>query len=182
MSSKLNRWRSGVSARAVMIATGAKYRENWLRRESFTVWKVLESITVQSFIEELQLCKDEEVSVVGGGNLAGQAAGVFWLKAQSSMFSVVVRSDGLADTMSRYLIRRIEETPNITVLPHTWKLSRSMAPNTLGVVTWRNGQSGETIEKSIAHLFVMTGAIPGTPRGWRAVSCWMCKRIHQDRF
>ncbi|MGA9888907.1 MAG: NAD(P)/FAD-dependent oxidoreductase, partial [Candidatus Acidiferrales bacterium] len=72
-----------------------------------------------------------------------------------------VRSDGLADTMSRYLIRRIEETPNITVLPHTEIVALDGAEH-LGRVTWRNGQSGETIEKSIAHLFVMTGAIPNT--------------------
>ncbi|PYT69129.1 MAG: hypothetical protein DMG39_19350 [Acidobacteria bacterium] len=66
---------------------------------------------------EAQLCKDEEVIVVGGGNSAGQAA--VFLAATAKHVFVVVRSDGLTDTMSRYLIRRIEETPNITVLPHT---------------------------------------------------------------
>ena len=63
--------------------------------------------------------------------------------------------------MSRYLIRRIEETPNITVLPHTEIVALDGTEH-LARVSWRNGQSGKTIEKSIAHLFVMTGAVPNT--------------------
>ena len=145
-----------VPARAVVIATGAKYRklavENLPRFEGVGVYYGA------TFIEA-QLCKDEEVIVVGGGNSAGQAA-VFLAESAKHVF-VVVRSDGLADTMSRYLIRRIEETPNITVLPHTEIVALDGAEH-LGRVSWRNGQSGKTIEKSIAHLFVMTGAIPNT--------------------
>lgn len=145
-----------VPARAVMIATGAKYRK--LAVENLSRFEGVGVYYGATFIEA-QLCKDEEVSVVGGGNSAGQAA-VFLAESAKHVF-VVVRSDGLADTMSRYLIRRIEETPNITVLPHTEIVALDGAEH-LGRVTWRNGQSGETIEKSIAHLFVMTGAIPNT--------------------
>ena len=145
-----------VLARAVVIASGAKYRKlavaNLSRFEGVGVYYGA------TFIEA-QLCKDEEVIVVGGGNSAGQAA-VFLAESAKHVF-VVVRSDGLADTMSRYLIRRIEETPNITVLPHTEIVALDGAEH-LGRVSWRNGQSGKTIEKSIAHLFVMTGAIPNT--------------------
>jgi thioredoxin reductase (NADPH) len=145
-----------VPARAVVIATGAKYRK--LAVENLSRFEGVGVYYGATFIEA-QLCKDEEVIVVGGGNSAGQAA-VFLAESAKHVF-VVVRSDGLADTMSRYLIRRIEETPNITVLPNTEIVALDGAEH-LGRVSWRNGQSGETIEKSIAHLFVMTGATPNT--------------------
>jgi len=116
-----------IPTRAVLIATGAKYRK--LAVETLSRFEGVGVYYGATFIEA-QLCKDEEVIVVGGGNSAGQAA-VFLAESAKHVF-VVVRSDGLADTMSRYLIRRIEETPNITVLPHT-EIVRSMAPNTLGV-------------------------------------------------
>jgi len=145
-----------VPARAVVIATGAKYRK--LAVENLSRFEGVGVYYGATFIEA-QLCKDEEVIVVGGGNSAGQAA-VFLAEGAKHVF-VVVRSDGLADTMSRYLIRRIEETPNITVLPHSEIVALDGAEH-LGRVSWRNGQSGKTIEKSIAHLFVMTGAIPNT--------------------
>ena len=96
-----------VPARAVMIATGAKYRK--LAVENLSRFEGVGVYYGATFIEA-QLCKDEEVIVVGGGNSAGQAA-VFLAESAKHVF-VVVRSDGLADTMSRYLIRRIEETPN----------------------------------------------------------------------
>ena len=145
-----------IPTRAVLIATGAKYRK--LAVETLSRFEGVGVYYGATFIEA-QLCKDEEVIVVGGGNSAGQAA-VFLAESAKHVF-VVVRSDGLADTMSRYLIRRIEETPNITVLPHTEIVALNGAEH-LGRVSWRNGQSGKTIEKSIAHLFVMTGAIPNT--------------------
>jgi len=145
-----------IPTRAVLIATGAKYRK--LAVETLSRFEGVGVYYGATFIEA-QLCKDEEVIVVGGGNSAGQAA-VFLAESAKHVF-VVVRSDGLADTMSRYLIRRIEETPNITVLPHTEIVALDGAEH-LGRVSWRNGHSGKTIEKSIAHLFVMTGAIPNT--------------------
>ena len=145
-----------VPARAVVIATGAKYRK--LALENLPRFEGVGVYYGATFIEA-QLCKDQEVIVVGGGNSAGQAA-VFLAESAKQVF-VVVRSDGLVDTMSRYLIRRIEETPNITVLPHTEIVALNGTEH-LGRVSWRNGQSGKTIEKSIAHLFVMTGAVPNT--------------------
>ena len=108
---------------------------------------------------EAQLCKGEDVIVVGGGNSAGQAA-VFLAESSKHVF-VVVRSDGLADTMSRYLIRRIEETPNIYLVPHT-EIIACEGSDRIEHVTWRNKQSGKTEEKRIAHIFVMTGAVPNT--------------------
>ena len=84
-----------------------------------------------------------------------------FLAATAKHVFVVVRSDGLTDTMSRYLIRRIEETPNITVLPHTEVVDLD-GTQYLGCVSWRNEQTGKTTKKSIGHLVVMTGAVPNT--------------------
>ena len=66
---------------------------------------------------EAQVCGGEEVIVVGGGNSAGQAA--VFLAHTASRVHILVRSGGLAESMSRYLIRRIEETPAIVLRPHT---------------------------------------------------------------
>ena len=66
---------------------------------------------------EAQLCSGEEVIVIGGGNAAGQAA--IFLAQSTKRVHMLVRSSGLEDNMSRYLIRRIEDTPVIVVHPHT---------------------------------------------------------------
>jgi len=147
---------SRIPARAIVIATGARYRklalENLARFEGAGVYYGA------TFIEA-QLCSGEEVVVVGGGNAAGQAA-VFLSESTKHVY-VLVRSAGLADTMSRYLIRRIEETPAITLLPHT-EIVALEGGDHLQRLTWRNNQTGETEEKDIAHVFVMTGAVPNT--------------------
>ncbi|MEP7354100.1 MAG: FAD-dependent oxidoreductase [Acidobacteriota bacterium] len=145
-----------IAARAIVIASGAKYRklavENLSRFEGVGVYYGATCL-------EAQLCKDEEAIIVGGGNSAGQAA-VFLAQSAKHVF-IVVRSDGLKDSMSRYLIRRIEETPNITLLPHT-EIVGIDGTEHLGRVTWRNKQNGEIEQKNIAHVFVMTGAVPST--------------------
>ena len=105
------------------------------------------------------MCSGEEVIVAGGGNSAGQAA-VFLAAREARLYP---RQAGLADTMSKYLIRRIEETPNITLLPRT-EVTELNGNGRLERVTWQNKQTGETENKSIAHVFVMTGAEPNT--GW----------------
>jgi thioredoxin reductase (NADPH) len=106
---------------------------------------------------ESRLCKDEEVIVVGGGNSAGQAA--VFLAGGCRHVHVLVRSDGLADSMSRYLVRRIEESPNITLHTRT-QVSALEGGKRLERVTWRNGAGAETRE--IGHVFLMTGAVPNT--------------------
>jgi thioredoxin reductase (NADPH) len=108
---------------------------------------------------EAQVCNGEDVIVVGGGNSAGQAA-VFLAESTKHVY-IVVRGSGLIDTMSKYLIRRIEETPNITVLAHT-ELVGLEGVDHLERVTVRNTQTGKTEEKNVAHVFVMTGANPNT--------------------
>jgi len=105
------------------------------------------------------LCGGEEVIVVGGGNSAGQAA-VFLAQTTRRVY-MLVRSDGLAKTMSRYLIRRIEETPNIEL--HTRTEVVALEGNDhLERVSWRNNKTGQTEPHNIAHLFSMTGAVPNS--------------------
>jgi thioredoxin reductase (NADPH) len=145
-----------ISARAVVIASGAKYRK--LAVENLSRFEGVGLYYGATFLEA-QLCRDAEVIIVGGGNSAGQAA--VFLAESAKHVSVMVRSDGLKDSMSRYLVRRIEETPNITVLPHTEIVGLDGTEH-LERVTWRNNQGGETQQKNIAHVFVMTGAVPST--------------------
>jgi thioredoxin reductase (NADPH) len=108
-------------------------------------------------VEEL-LCAGEEVIVVGGGNSAGQAA--VFLATRARHVHMLVRSSGLADTMSRYLIRRIEDNPNITLRTRTEVTALEGGDRLEGVV-WR-GPDGAVERRPIAHVFMMTGAVPNT--------------------
>ena len=83
---------------------------------------------------------------------------------------VLVRSDGLVKTMSRYLIRRIEETPNIELHTNTEVIALE-GHDHLERVTWRNNQSGDTESRNIAHLFSMTGAEPNSAWLRGCVAC-----------
>ena len=117
---------------------------------------------------EAQLCVGEGVIVVGGGNSSGQAA-VFLAQTTSRVY-MLVRSDGLAKTMSRYLIRRIEETPNIELHTNTEVVALE-GNDHLERVTWRNNQTGQTESHNIAHLFSMTGAVPNSAWLGGCVAC-----------
>jgi thioredoxin reductase (NADPH) len=110
---------------------------------------------------EAQLCAGEEIVIIGGGNSAGQAA--VFLAQTAKRVNLLVRSGGLADNMSRYLIRRIEESPNIVLRTHTEVVAVEGGDH-LETVSWRNSQTGSTETQAIRHVFVMTGALPGT--GW----------------
>ena len=144
-----------ISTHTVLIATGAQYRklplENLSRFEGAGVYHGA------TFVEA-QLCGGEEVIVVGGGNSAGQAA-VFLAQTAKRVY-MLVRSSGLAATMSRYLIRRIENSPTITLLPQTQIVAIEGKGNHLDSVYWRNSQKGQTEKHEIRHVFVMTGADP----------------------
>jgi thioredoxin reductase (NADPH) len=108
---------------------------------------------------EAQLCKGEDVIVVGGGNSAGQAA-MFLSKIAKHVY-MLVRASGLADTMSEYLIRRIEDCREITLLVRTEIVGLDGSRN-LESVAWRNRDTGETETRPIRHIFSMTGANPNT--------------------
>ena len=145
-----------ISARTVVIATGAQYRrlpiENLSRFEGAGVY-------YGATFVEAQLCRGEEVIVVGGGNSAGQAA--VFLAQTTKRVHMLVRSTGLAESMSRYLIRRIEKSPTIVFQPQT-EIVAVEGDDHLDSVHWRNGQTGQNQQHRIRHVFVMTGADPNT--------------------
>jgi thioredoxin reductase (NADPH) len=146
-----------VQARAVIIATGVQYRKpdipNLRRFEGLGVYYGATQV-------EATFCEGEDVIVVGGGNSAGQAA--VFLSSHGRQVNVLVRRAGLAESMSRYLIRRIEETPNITLRTRT--IIEALEGNgRLEHVTWRDGD-GRHATVDIRHVFLMTGADPNT--GW----------------
>jgi thioredoxin reductase (NADPH) len=147
-----------IPARTVLITTGAQYRKLPLKNLSrFEGAGVYYGAT---FVER-QLCGGEEVIVVGGGNSAGQAA--VFLAQTTKRVHVLVRSASLAASMSRYLIRRIEESPNVIVRPHT-EIVALEGNHHLESVRWQNSNTGQTEMHNIRHIFVMTGADPNT--GW----------------
>jgi thioredoxin reductase (NADPH) len=145
-----------ISARAVVIASGAVYRklslDNAARFEGAGIYYGA------TFVES-QLCCNEEVIVVGGGNSAGQAA--VFLAQTSKCVHMLVRSDGLAASMSRYLIRRIEENPSIDLRTCTEVIAVE-GTNHLERVTWLDKRTGKTEKRDIRHIFVMTGAVPNS--------------------
>jgi thioredoxin reductase (NADPH) len=145
-----------VPARTIIIATGAEYRK--LSLENLSKFEGAGVYYGATFVES-QLCRDEEVIVVGGGNSAGQAA--VFLAQTARRVHLLVRSDGLAETMSRYLIRRIEQSPVIVLRPQT-EIVALEGGALLERVSWRDNQSGEVETHNIGHVFVMAGAIPNT--------------------
>jgi thioredoxin reductase (NADPH) len=144
-----------VSARTIIIATGAAYRkppcENLSRFEGTGAYYA-------ATFMEAQLCRDEEVAVVGGGNSAGQAA--VFLAQTCKRVHMLVRSNGLSETMSRYLIRRIEQNPAIVLRTHT-EVVAVEGNQHLERISWRD-QSGKIETHDVRHLFLMMGAIPST--------------------
>jgi len=145
-----------VMGRSVIIASGAQYRK--LTLEEVTKFEGA-GIYYGATNVESQLCTGEEVAIVGGGNSAGQAA--VFLSGCASHVHVLVRGKGLSDTMSQYLIVRIEESPKITLRPFT-EISALSGNGSLESITWRNNKTGETETRPIKHLFSMTGASPNT--------------------
>ena len=149
-----------VPARTVVIATGAQYRR--LALENLSQFDGAGVYYGATFVEA-QLCRGEEVVVVGGGNSAGQAA--VFLAQSAKRVHMVVRSRGLAESMSRYLIRRIEQNPAIVLRSGTEIIALEGGDH-LERVRWRDDQTGGIETHDIEHVFVMTGAVPGT--GWLA--------------
>src|SRR5262245_7431211 len=147
-----------VPARTVIIATGARYRKPALANlAQFEGAGVYYSATL---MEEAQLGDDDEVVVVGGANSAGQAA-VFLARA-SRQVPVLVRSGSLSASRSRYLVRRIEESPTIQVRTRT-EIVALEGNGHLERVLWRDG-TGEVTSHAVRHVFMMTGAEAST--GW----------------
>jgi thioredoxin reductase (NADPH) len=145
-----------LAARTVIIASGASYRKlavaDMARFEGVGVYYGATAM-------EAQLCRGEEVVVVGGGNSAGQAA--VFLAQTCRRVHMLVRGDGLADTMSRYLIRRIETSGAITLRTRT-EIVGVEGDGHLARVVCRDRNRSDTESLECRHVFVMTGAEPAT--------------------
>jgi len=145
-----------VHAKALVVASGVEYRKlplpNLAQFEGVGIYYCATRL-------EGQLCANEEVVVVGGGNSAGQAA--VFLSGIAKHVHVLVRGPGLADTMSRYLIRRIEESPSITLRTQSEVVAVEGSEH-LERLSWTDKQTGVTETRDIRHLFSMTGASPNT--------------------
>jgi thioredoxin reductase (NADPH) len=145
-----------VPARAIILATGASYRKPSI--ENLSLFENAGVYYGATFMEA-QLCRNEEVAVVGGGNSAGQAA--VFLAQSAKRVHVLVRGSGLAQSMSRYLIRRIEQNPAISLRTNT-EIVALEGSNHLDRVRWQDNQAGSIETHDIRHVFLMTGAVPGT--------------------
>ncbi|MGH7616047.1 MAG: NAD(P)/FAD-dependent oxidoreductase, partial [Gemmatimonadaceae bacterium] len=145
-----------VRARTIILATGATYRR--LALPNLAQFEGTGIYYGATFVES-QLCRGDEVVIVGGANSAGQAA--VYLAQTARRVHMLVRGDGLSDTMSRYLIRRIEQNPAITLRTRT-EIVALEGGDHLERVTWRDARTGATETHAIRHVFGMTGAVPGT--------------------
>ncbi len=145
-----------VQGRSIIVAAGAQYRKldlpNLAKFEGVGIYYGATQV-------EGQLCGGEEVAIVGGGNSAGQAA--VFLAGITKHVYLLVRRAGLAETMSRYLISRIEASPAITLETRTEVVALE-GDEHLEHIRWRNAETGKTEIHEIRHLFLMTGANPNT--------------------
>src|SRR6266853_1093300 len=149
-----------VRARSIVVASGARYRRpeiaNLDKFEGRGVWYWASPI-------EARLCAEQEVVLVGGGNSAGQAA--VFLSGYARKVHMVIRGGGLGASMSRYLIERIEATPNIELVFNTEIVALEGTEGvSLERARWRSRLSGEESTMTIRNLFLFAGAEPST--GW----------------
>jgi len=146
-----------IAARTVIIASGAQYRKPALDNISqFEGAGIYYGATPM----EAQLCVNEELMIVGGGNSAGQAA--VFLAQTAKRVHVLVRRDSLSDTMSRYLIRRIEDNPEKIEVHTRSQIVGLEGDRHLERVRWRNDGDGSERTADVRHVFMMTGAVPNT--------------------
>jgi thioredoxin reductase (NADPH) len=144
------------NARSIVIATGAQYARLPVEEaDAFTGRGVYYNATYM----EAQLCDSEEVVVVGGGNSAGQAA--VFLARTSSKVHLLVRSRKLSESMSQYLIARIEAHPRIEIHYLTQIVAVTGTAHLEGI-EWKDDSSGPAVTRPIRHVFVMAGAAPRT--------------------
>src|SRR5580693_1776285 len=147
-----------LRARAVVVASGARYRrpgiDNLDKFEGRGVWYWASPV-------EARLCADQDVVLVGGGNSAGQAA--VFLSGHARKVYMMIRGGGLGASMSRYLIERIEATPNIELMFNTEVVGLE-GSETLERVRWRSRLAPEESTLDIRNLFLFVGADPAT--GW----------------
>ena len=145
-----------VEARTIVIANGVS-------------WRKLEVVGAEALVgrgiyygaarTEALGTRGLDIFLIGGGNSAGQAA--VFLASAARRVHMLVRGPGLAETMSRYLVRRIEENPSIIVRTFT-QIVGLEGNGRLGRVRWRDDRTGEVDAHAIRHVFIMMGAVPNT--------------------
>jgi thioredoxin reductase (NADPH) len=159
-----------ASARAVVIASGALYRQ--LEVENLADF---EGASVHYWASPLErkLCGGQEIALVGAGNSAGQA--VVYLAGQAAKVWMIVRGPSLEASMSKYLIDRIAALPNVEVVVQSEVVALEGEPGALSAVRWRNRKTGEETRRELRHLFLFIGADPN--------SAWMaqCEVALDDR-
>jgi thioredoxin reductase (NADPH) len=144
------------NARSIVIATGAQYARLPVEQaEAFTGRGIYYNATHM----EAQLSDSEEVAVVGGGNSSGQAA--VFLAQTSSKVHLLVRSGKLSESMSQYLIARIEAHPRIEI-HYLTQIAAVTGTAHLESIAWKDDSLGLEVTRPIRHVFVMAGAAPRT--------------------
>jgi thioredoxin reductase (NADPH) len=145
-----------LQALSVVIASGARYRKldvpDYDRFDG-------QAIHYAATAMESDLCRGQSVVVVGGGNSAGQAA--MFLSRTVGHVHMLVRGEGLAATMSDYLVQRIESSARITLHPFS-EVTRLEGDRTLRRIGWTDRKTGEETVVDAGALFVMIGAEPNT--------------------
>jgi thioredoxin reductase (NADPH) len=146
-----------VSTRAVVIASGARYR-----RPAVESLHAFEGSSVHYWATPLEgkLCANQEIALVGAGNSAGQAA--VYLASQSAKVWMLVRGADVGASMSRYLVDRIEGHANIEVLTRAQVSGLEGRDGILEALRWRLGANGQEVRRPIRHLFLFIGAEPNT--------------------
>ncbi len=151
----------------IVVAAGVIYRKlgvaNLETYEGFGVHYAATAI-------EAELCRDDEVAVVGGGNSAGQAA--VFLSRLARHVHILIRGDSLAASMSDYLVGRIEASPKITLHRNT-EVAALHGDGFLQRVTFRNGRTGDETDRPVTNVFLMIGAAPNTD--------WLGDQVKRDR-
>ncbi len=162
-----------MRARSVVVASGARYRrpniENLASFEGRGVWYWASPI-------EARLCADQEVALVGGGNSAGQAA--VFLSGHARRVYMVIRGGGLGASMSRYLIERIEATPNIELLFNTEVTGlEGSHDGSLARVRWKSRLGGDESTASISATCSCSSAPIRPPTGSTAAASWSIAQV-----
>jgi thioredoxin reductase (NADPH) len=146
-----------VSARSVVIASGARYR-----RLDVADLEKFEGSSVHYWASPLEakLCAGQELVLVGGGNSAGQAA--VYLAGQAAKIWLLVRGPDLEASMSRYLVERIAALPNVELVTQAQVSGLEGGAGTLDAIRWHQRTSGKEVRRPIRHLFLFIGAEPNT--------------------
>ena len=146
-----------VSTRSVVVASGAKYR-----RLAVAKLDEFEMTSVHYWASPLEakLCAKQEIALVGAGNSAGQAA--VYLASQAAKVWMLVRRPSLNETMSRYLVERIESLPNVEVVTGAQVSGLEGRDGVMEAVRWRVDGAGQDVQRPVRHLFLFIGAEPNT--------------------